>query len=89
MCWRFLIYWLSRKEISGFSSVLCVFPSFGLKKNNLPKTVKTCPLVQVTARQGNLFAGPGFQPQLGDKCHKMQGIAHLTCSRSRGRIHKS
>jgi len=29
MCWRFLIYWLSRKEISGFSSVVCVVPSFG------------------------------------------------------------
>jgi len=89
MCWRFLICWLSQKEISEFSSVVCVFPSFGLKKNNLPKTVKTCPLVQVKGAPGNLFASAGFQPLLGDKCHKMQGIAHLTCSWPRGRIHKS
>jgi len=32
---------------------------------------------------------PRFQPRLGDKCHKMQGITHLTWLKPEGRILKS
>ena len=89
MCWRFLICWLGRKEISGSSSVFFCVSLVWFDEELRTKNSKNLSVSTGLGHARQPIFEAGIPTSVGDKCHKMQGIAHLTWSRSRGRIHKS